>query len=229
VLNDYAGTNQYRVNQPWIDAVLATNTLLHVFALGHVPAFKLLHTDCLGLYPAERGIFWNSLSNAHARIYFSGHDHFYEHARIDDADGDPENDLHAFTVGPGGAPLYLDGVYSGTNGIWSPSRIFHESQIGFLLVEVNGDQVRTTWHHRADDGDYPTTADVFTYFLGPRPVLSSSYVGGNLVLAWSGPALLESGPDPSGFFATVPDATSPYVVPLTSASGRFFRLALPWP
>ena len=97
VLNEYAGTNQYRVNQPWVDAVLATNTLSHVFALGHIPAFKLYHQDCLGLYAPERDAFWNSLSNAHARIYFGGHDHFYDHARLDDGDGSSFNDLRDMT------------------------------------------------------------------------------------------------------------------------------------
>ena len=129
---------------------------------------------------AERDAFWNSLSNAHARIYFGGHDHFYDHARLDDGDGNPDNDIHQIIVGTGGALLYPDGVFNGTNGVWTPVRVFHEAQFGFLLVEVNNEQVRTTWFHRVGPGDYEPGGNVFTYSLGPRPVLASTYTGGNL-------------------------------------------------
>ena len=98
-------TNNYcRVNQSWIDAVLAANHQRHVFAFGHAPAFRVYHTDCLDNYPTNRDAFWNSLSNAGCRIYFSGHDHFYDHMGLDDHDGNSNNDLHQIILGTGGSP-----------------------------------------------------------------------------------------------------------------------------
>ena len=82
-LDEYSG-HTHRVNQAWLDGQFATNTRPHVFVFGHEPAFKADHTDCLDDYPADRDIFWASLADAGGRTYFCGHDHFYDHARIDD-------------------------------------------------------------------------------------------------------------------------------------------------
>jgi len=103
------GLDQYvtshRVNQPWVDAQLATNSSPHVFAFGHDPAFEAQHGDCLDSYPANRDAFWQSLADAGARAYFAGHDHFYDHARVNDGNGDLDDDLHQYIVGTAGAPL----------------------------------------------------------------------------------------------------------------------------
>ncbi|HEY5914533.1 MAG TPA: metallophosphoesterase, partial [Verrucomicrobiae bacterium] len=76
MINNFAPSNLYRLNQTWVDQVLATNAQPHVFVIGHVPAFKVYHNDCLGTYVTNRDVFWNSLSNAHCQLYLSGHDHF---------------------------------------------------------------------------------------------------------------------------------------------------------
>ena len=102
-LDQYFAT--HRVNQSWVDAQLAANTLPHVFTFGHEPAFQAQHTDCLDDYVANRDAFWASLGDAGGRTYFAGHDHFYDHARVNDGDGDPDNDLHQYIVGTAGAPL----------------------------------------------------------------------------------------------------------------------------
>ena len=66
----YGGYSQGTVNQPWINAVLATNRLPHIFTMGHVSAFQVT-TDhrSMGEYapPALRNAFWNSLSNTGAK------------------------------------------------------------------------------------------------------------------------------------------------------------------
>jgi hypothetical protein len=226
VLNEYAPGNDYRVNQPWVDAVLATNSRPHVFAVGHMPAFKLQHPDCLGSFPAERNLLWNALSNAKCRIYFCGHDHFYDHCRLDDGDGNPNNDLHQITVGTGGAPLYLDASYDGTNGWWIPQRLYHEMQYGYVTVTIKGELVTTLWHNRIAANSYAPTSEAFAYSVAPRPTLAWANFGGHLTLTWSGGATLQSAPEPDGSFVNIPGASSPYPLDPLDSSRRFFRLLL---
>jgi len=159
-----------RVNQTWLDTVLAANTFPHVFVFGHMPAFKANHIDCLDDYPTQRDTFWTSLKNAAGRVYFCGHDHFYDHMRVDDGDGDPGNDVHQFIVGGGGAPLYTTYAYDGANTIWSPVNVFHENQFGYTVVEVDGLTITMTAYHRTGANAYAPSGDVWTYTVaGPPP------------------------------------------------------------
>jgi len=155
-------TAAHQVNQPWLDAVLASNNLPHVFSMGHEPAFSVWHPDCLDDYPAQRDAFWTSLAEAGAKVYFCGHDHFYDHMRLDDGDGNIENDLHQFLAGTAGAPLYVDDPYDGDNGVWTPVRYLHERQHGYLLVTIDEYLATVEWKHRASPGVY-TTAETFSY------------------------------------------------------------------
>ncbi|HWI56240.1 MAG TPA: hypothetical protein VNZ22_03355 [Bacillota bacterium] len=230
VLNEATPARDYLVNQAWVNAVLATNTRPHVFAMGHYPAFKIYQTSYLGNYPTNRNNFWHSLSNAHGRIYFCSHDHFYDHSRLDDGDGNPGNDLHQFIVGTGGAPLYADGVYDGTNALWTPKRIFHEKEYGYVLVEVDGNTVRTTWCHRTNPGTYVPTDEVFSYSVAspPAPVLQASYSDGRLVLTWPGSFYsLQATPEVTNIFTNLAGATSPYTLTNLDSPSLFFRLV--WP
>jgi 3',5'-cyclic AMP phosphodiesterase CpdA len=180
-LDHYVQTR--RVNQSWIDSILASNYLPHVFVFGHLPAFKLSHTDNLDDYPAERNTFWSSLTNHSVRAYFCGHDHFYDHTSLDDGDGNPANDTHQYIVGTGGAPLVDDSVYNGNNGSWTPQRILHEKQYGYLKVEINRLNVSITWNHRTEPGVYESTADTYSYYRTPDlPELSITAEGTNVVL-----------------------------------------------
>ncbi len=163
----------HRVNQPWIDSILTTNILPHVFAVGHEPAFKVRHSGILDLYPQERDAFWRSLEFGAAAAYFCGHDHFYDHARIDNGDGDPSTDIHQYIVGTAGAPLYDDGASDGDNGPWSPQRILHEKQYGYVSVEINGMNAVITWKRRSAPGVYSAGADIHTRTARmQRPLLS---------------------------------------------------------
>jgi hypothetical protein len=226
MLNAFAPGNDLRINQAWLDSVLATNTLPHVFALSHLPAFKLRHTDCLGSFPADRNRFWATLRQAGCRLYFAGHDHFYDHARVDDDDGDPNNDLHQVIVGTAGGPLYPDDLYNGDNGPYLPRRVYHETQYGFVIVEVGAEVVRALWHHRTAPGRYEPTDEILVYSLHPPPVLYLDSNSDGLTLRWSGSATLQAGPELNGVFTNVPGVTSPYVVPKTGSARLFYRLAL---
>lgn len=161
--------NAGRVNQAWVDSVLAANTRPHVFAFGHMPAFKANHTDCLDDYPTQRDAFWTSLKNAGARAYFCGHDHFYDHARIDDGDHDPDNDVHQFIVGSGGAPFHESYAYTGTNTSWMPENQYHAVKYGYTLVEIDGPTVTMTFYERTDSGMYVPTIDGWTYTIQRPP------------------------------------------------------------
>ena len=77
--------NNHTVNQEWLDDVLEKDKKEHTFVFGHEPAFKINHNDSLAIYPARRDAFWNSLGKAGCQVYFCGHDHLYNRARINDA------------------------------------------------------------------------------------------------------------------------------------------------
>jgi predicted phosphodiesterase len=165
-----------RVNQAWLDTQFAANTRLHIFVLGHEPAFKAAHEDCLDDYPAERDAFWASIEKAGGRTYFCGHDHFYNHARVDD---DPaasflrsktagSNDIHQYIVGTAGAPLRgWSGNYDGDNTDYTVENIYHAKEYGYVLVEVNGLDVTLTWIERVDAGKYEAK-EVWSYKAGWR-------------------------------------------------------------
>ena len=151
-LDQYIETQ--RVPQAWLDKQLAKNKKPHVFLLGHEPAFKTQHTDCLDDYPDDRDVFWTSIEKAGARTYFCGHDHFYNHAKIDD-DGHPENDIHQYIVGSGGAPLRdWPGQYDGVNTAYTVEKIYHAKQFGYCLVEIDGIDVTITWFERTGPSRY---------------------------------------------------------------------------
>jgi predicted phosphodiesterase len=161
---DQYGTHHHRVNQAWLDKQFASNTQPHVFVFGHEPAFSVHHKDCLDNYPSERDTFWKSIAAHGGRVYFSCHDHLYNHARIDDGDGNADNDVHQFVIGTGGASFYTwDGKYDGNNGSWKPKLVYHEKTYGYLLVKVDGLNVTLTWKHRTTPGVYKAGGDQFTY------------------------------------------------------------------
>lgn len=189
-LDHYAGTWHHavhRVNQAWLDAQLEGNTKPHVFVCGHEPAFRTYHPDCLDSHPEERDAFWRSLQAAGARLYTCGHDHYYDHAWVDDGDGDPNNDVHQLIVATAGAPLYSwNPPYRGSNGPFEVSQLYHEERWGYVLVEVEGLAVTTTWMARqstltTQPGVYKPKF-VWQYNVAAGPVIVQPN-GGEQVLA----------------------------------------------
>jgi len=141
-------------NLAWIDEQFASNSLPHVFVMGHEPAFSANHKDCLDDDVQQRNAFLESITQEGGRTYFCGHDHFYDHISADH-DGDPSNDIHQFIVGTAGAPIYVhDGTYAGLNEPYELTHIAGAGQHGYLVVSVDGVYVTTTWFERAGENDY---------------------------------------------------------------------------
>jgi len=189
-LDQYAGINHdavHIINQQWLDAQLAANTRPHIFIAGHEAAFRAMHTDCLDNRPTERDEFWASIRNAGGRTYFTGHDHFYDHARIDDGDGNPDNDIHQYIIGTAGALPYIwFPPYSGDNSYYTVEQLDHAENYGYVLVEVDGLDVTLTWMQRhTDDLSIPgiyQPDDVWSYAVTPKTVVLSPNGGENLTV-----------------------------------------------
>jgi len=156
-----------RVDLAWVTAQLAAAKAPHRFAMGHYPAFKVLHQDNLDDDAQHRDAFWRALGRGGVRVYFAGHDHFFDHARIDDGDGSAANDLHQLILGGGGAPLYSDGAYDGENGSYAPRRVAHDEAHGYAVVELDGAKVTITWKRRVAPGVFRGEGAPFTYEVQP--------------------------------------------------------------
>jgi hypothetical protein len=222
VMDNYVVAHQANTN--WLNNVLRTNNYLHAFVMGHEPAFSVNHADCLDDVAAARDTFWNILSNAACRVYFCGHDHFYDHMRLDDGDGDPSNDVRQMIVGSGGAPFHADSAYDGTNSVWTPTRVRHAMTNGYVAVEIDGPVATLTWYQRTTPGNYVATSDVFSYSLAPAIAFSSS--NGVLTLTWSGGGTLQSAPGVASPWTAVTNARSPYVTSVQGGPGILYRVQL---
>lgn len=190
-LDQYAGTRHdfaHKLNQTWLDAELTTNTKPHVFITGHEPAFRVRHNDCLDYFPAKRDVFWASIRNAGGRVYLTGHDHFYDHARVDDGDGDPNNDIQQYIIGTAGGPLYTwSPPYDGNNSDYTVEQWHHAKRYGYVLVEINDLDVTLSWVQRHTNnlsvpGIYEHN-EVWSYTVVPKPIVLSPNGGENLTAA----------------------------------------------
>jgi hypothetical protein len=142
----FVGVDQYvkpfQVNQTWLDTELQANKLPHIFVYGHNPAFSVSHPDSLAFYPKERDTFWDSLGKAGVKIYFCGHDHYYNRAYVADRAG---NSIYQVLSGAGGAPFAK----------WQPQQYaesdkvvknYHdEKHYGYVLVTIKDTQVTMEW------------------------------------------------------------------------------------
>lgn len=189
LVDQYAGIEHrsvHKVNQHWLDVQLEANMKPHLFVAGHEPAFRALHSDCLDNNPSERDSFWNSLRNAGGRTYFCGHDHFYDHARIDDGDDNPDNDIHQYISGAAGAPLYRwSAPYRGNNNDHIVEQLYHAEVYGYTLVEIDGPKVTLTWMERNSrdlgvQGGYEPR-EVWSYSVTPELTVLAPNGGEKLV------------------------------------------------
>lgn len=185
-LDEYV--NPHRVNQAWLDTQLKRNAEPLVFIFGHEPAFHMFHPDCLDDYPADRDRFWNSIRDAGGRTYFTGHDHFFNHAHADDGDGDPNNDVHQFTSGTAGASFYsFSPPYAGDNSRYTVEQVHHARRYGYVLTEVNDLNVSLTWMQRHTNdlesaGVYEPNA---VWSFSAKPLILLSPNGGERIIAGS--------------------------------------------
>jgi hypothetical protein len=182
----------HKVNQEWLNGVLAGNTRQHVFVFTHEPAFGLndgpgpAHDD--GLYgdknppidfTDERDEFWASLeAETGCRLYFCGHDHFYDHLKaVKKVNPDPETEVHQMIVGTAGAPLsdFTGEDYYQDSDYWTPTKIKHEKQYGYVVVQISGPKVTAVWKHRTGGGTYEPGGDVFDYTIPCLPQCCPEY------------------------------------------------------
>jgi predicted phosphodiesterase len=160
-----------RVNQTWLDEELRKSTVPHVFVFGHYPAYAVYHASCLAEYPSARDAFWNSLADAGARVYFTGHDHFFNHASIPPDNGEP---IQQYIVGSAGAPLY---DWSGSYPDPLVQAVTHFKNYGYLVVDIDGLDVTLTFKQRTGTNLYAATSDVFHY-VAPGQSEGEPYITG---------------------------------------------------
>jgi 3',5'-cyclic AMP phosphodiesterase CpdA len=167
-LDHYINLNPYRVyrvNQPWLDDQFRQNKQPHTFVYGHAPAFRVGHADSLASYPEERDLFWNSLGNAGVRMYFSGHDHLYNRAHIDDQAG---HTIYQVLAGSGGAPFNI-WPHPPEGGYFEGDKVVHDydDQVhyGYIIVTVDGPHVTMKWKAMLNNGvqDVWIAMDILEY------------------------------------------------------------------
>lgn len=132
---------EHKINQEWLDLQLAGNKSTHLFIFSHEPAFDLDYRDNMSFYPEKRDRFWDSISAAGARIFFCGHDHYYNRALIEDSSG---NSVWQIIAGTGGGELQKwSGRYRGNGSMMCE---FHSEEYhGYVIVTVRGPDVRVEW------------------------------------------------------------------------------------
>ncbi|HEY4759272.1 MAG TPA: metallophosphoesterase [Thermoguttaceae bacterium] len=163
--------HRHEVDQKWFDEQLAARDAKaqpHVFAFAHEPAYAAHHTDCMDHNEKARDVFIQSIVDADGRIYFCGHDHFYNHAEIRGflANNQPVV-FHQVIAATAGAPIYhWNGEYGGKNGEGKTvTNIFHDEHWGsYCQVEVNDLTVKVEYYQHKDNGDY-SVAESFSYTL----------------------------------------------------------------
>lgn len=155
-LDVYANNHSHRVNQEWLDDVLETNNKTHIFVFGHEPAFKVNHNDSLAVYPAERDAFWDSLGQAGCRVYFCGHDHFYNRALIKDSAG---NEIRQMLVGSCGAPFkpWIPYEFNGSSRFVCEHH--NARDYGYALVTVDRENATVEWKSWDGSGEPKWTAE----------------------------------------------------------------------
>jgi hypothetical protein len=173
---DEYGLHPHTVNLGWLHEQLAHNTRPLVFVLGHEMAFRSgHHADTLDNKPALRDQFIAALGNAGARVYFAGHDHFYDRQEITDPAHHPGLDIEQLVVGTAGAPFYQGRDYAGDNGSWHVTHVKHvELTYGYMLGKVDGTRVSLYFMGRIAPGVYEAL-DAFSYTAGAeaQPVPSA--------------------------------------------------------
>jgi hypothetical protein len=173
-LDNYA--NIHTVNQPWLNQQLSANTLPHVFVFAHEAAFKVFHADCLDDSLAARNIFWQSLAKAGVKVFFCGHDHFLDVSRVDDGDGNLNNDVYQYLAGTGGGWLMSQySNYNGDNTPYFPKRVFHEMEFGYSVAEISGERIndlhvtitwkKRVWNTLKSVNEFIPSAEVLQYTL----------------------------------------------------------------
>jgi DNA repair exonuclease SbcCD nuclease subunit len=160
VFDSYTKKMKHKVNTEWMSQVLQkekTSNSMHVFVMTHEPAFSVQHKDCLESNPKERDKFLELFLTNGGRSFFCGHDHFYNHAKVEL----PAGEFHQFVCGTLGAPLYKwKEEYSDKR----VSKVKHTKAFGYMVVHIKGNTATLTmkaWNNKNE----LETIDTFSYTL----------------------------------------------------------------
>lgn len=151
---------QHKINQAWMNRQVSRKKKPHLFVFGHEPAFGTDYIDNLSFYRNKRDLFWNSVGKAGGRVYFCGHDHFYNRSLIKDSRG---NGIWQIIGGTGGGKLQKwSGNYKESRRVMCE---YHNSDhYGYILVTIDGVKATIEWRALTDisDNDWEVL-DSFTY------------------------------------------------------------------
>ncbi len=154
----------HKVNVAWMSKIISQEKRkypypLHIFAICHEPAFTVIHKDCLGKNKKARDEFLKSFLKAGGVAFFCGHDHLYNHSKVEL----PEGVFHQFVCGGAGAPLKK------WNGKYLDKRLIKvqsSKSFGYMVVKVAGNKATLTAKGWNDKGTGTLkTIDKFTYTL----------------------------------------------------------------
>jgi len=163
------GLDQYEnrrhlINQTWLEDVLNRNRQElkkpFIFAFGHEPAFATGSThvgdEILAAHPHIRDHMWKTLREAGAHVYFCGHDHFYDHMKVDGGPTNLAGEMHQVSAGIAGAPFYSHADYPQDED-WVLTRVKHTDFVyGYVLVTIEGNAAKIEFKARNLDGQYKT-------------------------------------------------------------------------
>jgi hypothetical protein len=121
------GSTQYNWLVSELQADSANPAVRHIFVFLHEPPYTTSTGHSSNL--TVRQYLCPLFERFHVAITFQGHNHCYEHALV--------NGVHYIVTGGGGAPLY-----TGWNSP-QPWDVYREATFEFVLVDVNGDTIRT--------------------------------------------------------------------------------------
>ncbi len=147
---------QHKINQTWMNRQVSKKRKTHLFVFGHEPAFGTDYPDNLSFYKTKRDQFWNSIG----RVYFCGHDHYYNRSLIHDSRG---NGIWQIINGTGGGKLQKwSGNYKESRRVMCE---YHNSDhYGYILVTVDGVKATIEWRALVDISDSEwEVLDSFTY------------------------------------------------------------------
>ncbi len=143
------------LEQDWVDTQIAKVNPTHIFSMAHMPLWKTKHDDVFD--SDARDTFINTIAAKGGRVFFSGHDHFYDHSKVLTEDG---LDFHQFIVGTAGASLR---TWSGEYGRADAEMVSQESSYGYALVTVFDNLASIEF--KKQEGSSFIKADSYTYKL----------------------------------------------------------------
>lgn len=168
---DQYENRRHSINTQWLHDVLAKNTAElkkpFIFAFGHEPAFATGghhgQDETLAADPPKRNEMLQSLWDAGARVYFCGHDHFYDHLKAVRPMPSGSIEIHQVTAGTAGAPNYAHERPCPVDQGWMlEQRELCDLIYGYVLISIEGNQATVEFKGRESNGEYQVK-DSFSY------------------------------------------------------------------